>query len=118
MQQHINILGWIYIVLGGLGFLAAVFVLFGTVGGGLLSGDAEAALITSGVGFFVALLVAVLSIPSLIGGWGLLKRRPWARILVMILGALQLLSIPVGTIIGIYTLWALTRPEAQSLLRG
>ena len=118
MQQHINILGWVYIVLGALGLLAAVFVLLGTVGGGLLSGDAQAALITSGVGFFVALIVSVLSVPNIIGGWGLLKRRPWARILVMILGALQLLSIPVGTIIGIYTLWALTRPEAQSLLRG
>ena len=118
MQQHINILGWIYIVLGALGFLAAIIVLLAMVGGGLMSGDAEAALLTSGIGFFVALIVSVLSIPNLIGGWGLLKRRPWARILVMILGALQLLNIPVGTAIGIYTLWALMRPEAQSLLRG
>jgi hypothetical protein len=32
----------------------------------------------------------------------------------MVLGALSLLSFPVGTALGVYTLWALTRPDAAA----
>jgi len=38
--------------------------------------------------------------------------------LAIVLGALSLLSIPIGTLLGIYTIWALTKPESQSLLRN
>ena len=116
MKQHIDILGWLYIAFGALGLLGAAIVLIAAVGGGLLSRDAESAAIASGVGLFVAVLVGVLSLPNLIGGWGLLKRKSWSRILVTILGCLQLLGFPFGTAIGIYTLWALTKPESQSIL--
>ena len=117
MKQHIDILGWLYIAFGALGLLGATIVLIAAVGGGLLSRDAETAAIASGAGLLVAVLVGLLSVPNLIGGWGLLKRKSWSRILVIVLGCIGLLSIPLGTILGIYTLWALTKPEAQALLR-
>ncbi|CAN5151857.1 MAG: hypothetical protein ACR2GW_09895 [Pyrinomonadaceae bacterium] len=116
MQQHISILGALYIVFGALGLLAAVIVFVSVVGGGLLSGDREAIAVTSGVGFFVALLIAILSLPSLAAGIGLLKRRSWSRLLALIVGCISLLNFPFGTALGIYTLWAMTRPETQSLL--
>ncbi|MCA1641527.1 MAG: hypothetical protein LC785_06145 [Acidobacteria bacterium] len=116
MKQHIDILGWLYIAFGALGLLGAAVVLIAAVGGGLLSRDAESAALFSGIGFFVAVLVGALSLPNLIGGWGLLKRKSWSRILVIVLGCLGLLSIPLGTALGIYTLWALTKPEARGLL--
>lgn len=54
------------------------------------------------VGFFICLFIAL---PSLIAGWGLLNNRPWAMILALIVGCLRLFSFPIGTIIGIYTIW-------------
>ena len=39
MQTHIKILGWLYIILGALGILAAGFVVLLVAGGGLISGD-------------------------------------------------------------------------------
>ena len=118
MQQHLTILGWLYIALGGLGILAAVIILVVMGGVGLASGDAGAAAIMGVIGVFVAIFAAVMSLPSLIGGWGLLKGKSWSRMLVIVLGCLQLLGFPVGTAIGVYTLWALTQPEAQTLLRN
>ena len=116
MQQHITILGWLYIVFGALGVLLALFV-FAVMGGvGLLSNDAGGAVLMSGIGFFVAAVIAVLSLPSLIAGWGLLNRKSWSRILAIVIGALNLLGFPVGTAIGIYTIWALTQAESQRLL--
>jgi len=118
MQQHINIIGWLYIAFGALGVLVGGFVFLAAGIAGAASGEAGAAVTAGGVGFFVALILAVMSLPSIIGGWGLLKRKPWSRMLVIVLGAISLLSIPIGTILGAYTLWALTKPEAQNLLRG
>ena len=63
---------------------------------------------------FVPVLIRVASLfllaagaVGLVAGWGLLTRQPWARMLAIVLGIINLLEIPVGTAIGIYTLWAL-----------
>jgi hypothetical protein len=120
MKQHIDILGWLFVVMGALGFITAVFVfLILGVTGGLVGGasrDALPAVLLTGIGFFIAILVAIFSVPNVIVGWGLLKRKSWSRIAALVLGCLGLLSFPFGTALGIYSLWALTQPEAQRIL--
>lgn len=116
MEKHITILGAIYIALGVLGALTALIVFAAIVGGGLMSRDMEAMAITTGVGTVVALFLLLVSLPGIIAGVGLLKRKSWSRILVLILACLNLLNIPFGTAIGIYSLWALTRPETPRIL--
>ncbi len=44
---------------------------------------------------------------GIIAGWGLLDRQPWARILAIVLGFLSLIHFPLGTALGVYTLWVL-----------
>jgi hypothetical protein len=116
MRQHIDILGWLFIAMGGLGVLVAimVFAVLGLVGG--LSGDLKSAALLSSIGLFVAVFVAILCVPNFIAGWGLLKRKSWSRILALVLGCLGLLSFPLGTALGIYALWTLTKPEVQQIL--
>ena len=116
MRQHIDILGWLFIAMGALGIVVAVLV-FGVLGAvGLLSGDAKAGVLLTGIGFFVAVVVAILCVPNIITGWGLLKRKSWSRIIAIILGCLGLLSFPHGTALGVYALWVLTKPEAERIL--
>ncbi|MGB9612116.1 MAG: hypothetical protein ACPL7M_14190, partial [Bryobacteraceae bacterium] len=57
----------------------------------------------------------VLSLPSLILGYGLYNFRPWARILGIVLAAIHLLNVPVGTLISIYAFWVLLKPETAAL---
>jgi len=52
----------------------------------------------------------------LIGGIGLLKKKPWARILVLIVGCVRLFVFPIGTALGVYSIWVLTKDETISLL--
>jgi len=118
VEQHIRILGWLYVVFGALGILVGVFVFLVMGIAGAASGEAGAALAAGGIGLFVALLIAVMSLPSVIAGWGLLKRKSWSRMLAIVLGAISLISIPIGTALGIYTIWALTKPESQALLNA
>ncbi len=47
--------------------------------------------------------------------FGILKYKPWSRYLVMGLATLGLVNIPIGTIVGIYTLWVLVQDEAAKL---
>jgi hypothetical protein len=59
-------------------------------------------------------VLLVLSIPFIAAGLGVRRRSAWARVGAMVLGALSLLSFPIGTALGGYALWALTRPDAAA----
>lgn len=121
MQQHITVLGWVYIVWGALIALFGVVILLGAGIAGVAvgaQGEAGAGLLAGGIGLVVAVFVLAMSLPSILAGWGLLKGKSWSRMLAIVLGALNLLNIPIGTALGGYTIWALTQPEAQSLLRN
>jgi hypothetical protein len=111
MEKHVTFVGALRIGLGLLGILAAMIVVTAVVGGGLISGDREAIRITAIVGPVVAFFLVLLSVPGIIGGIGLLKWKPWARFLVLILAVLDLFNIPIGTALGIYTIWVLMRDE-------
>ena len=123
MAQHVKILGILHIVFGGLGVLAAMFVLliFGgisaVVGLSDHSSDSFTAIPILGmIGGFVFLLVLVLSLPGLIIGIGLMQFRPWARIAGIVLSALDLVSVPpFGTALGIYGLWVLLNRETEQM---
>lgn len=43
----------------------------------------------------------------LLTGYALLTRQPWGRILAIVFGILALIHLPLGTALGIYTLWVL-----------
>jgi hypothetical protein len=123
MAQHVKILGILHIVFGGLGVLAAMFVLliFGgisaVVGLSDHSSDSLTAIPILGlIGGFVFMLVLVLSLPGLIIGIGLMQFRPWARIAGIVLSALDLVSVPpFGTALGIYGLWVLLNRETEHM---
>jgi len=57
----------------------------------------------------------MVSLPGLIAGIGLLKLRPWARILGIVVAVLYLIHIPFGTIVGIYGLWVLFNKDTERL---
>jgi hypothetical protein len=52
-----------------------------------------------------------------LAGWGLLQRKSWARILALVLGTLSLLDVPLGTALGIYTLWVLLPARSEEEFR-
>ena len=118
MESHVDILGWLYIVLNGLMGLGGLF-LFMLLGGiGLLTGDPDAVVVLPIVGFVLAFIMIILALPGVIGGIGLLKRQGWARIVTLILGCLNLVNFPLGTLLGAYTLWALLQEESEAVFKG
>ena len=112
VQQHVNVLGWLYIVGHALFMIIGVFVFLLLTGIGVATGEPEARTILGVVGTSVGLLLTALAIPGLAAGYGLLTRKPWARVLALVVGILSVVNFPVGTAIGLYAFWVLTQPAA------
>ncbi len=51
------------------------------------------------------IIIIFFSIPSIIGGVGLLNNKSWSLTLLLVLGCFKLFSFPIGTAIGIYTIY-------------
>lgn len=118
MRDHVRILGWCFIVYSAIIVLVGVGIGSIVFFGGAISGDREAILITSAVGTAIASFLMVISLPGMLAGIGLLKMRPWARIVAIVIGVLHILSFPLGTALGVYTLWVLLNAETETLFRG
>ena len=123
MEQHVKVLAILNIVMGILGVLAAVIVLIVMGGVGLIvssNGEADGAMVGTmlgGIGALVFVFIAVLSVPGIIAGYGLLHYRPWAPMLSIVISALNLLSFPFGTALGIYGLWVLLNESTKPLFQ-
>jgi hypothetical protein len=120
MEKHVTVVGAVHIGFAALGILAAVMVFLFVAGGGLIgglvSGDEDIVIpITCCVGTTITFWLLLVSIPGIVGGIGLLRYKSWARYLVLVLSVLALLSVPIGTAIGIYSIWVLVQDETARL---
>lgn len=125
MQTHVKVVAVGFIVLGALGVLGglALMAIFGgaagVVGAGAETEEAAIAIPIIGLtGTLLTIFVFALSLPGLIAGFGLLSWKPWARILAIVLCAINLLNIPFGTLLGIYGLWVLLHKDTERLFSG
>ena len=111
MEKHINIVAALQIGLSIFNLLIAfiIFTVLKLVGG--FVDDANGSTILSLIADIFAIVFIIISIPGILAGMGLYKRREWARILTLILSVIEIFSFPFGTAIGIYSIWALIQPE-------
>jgi hypothetical protein len=114
MEKHVTAVGVIRIGWGIVGILAAILILTLLVGVGVFLGEQLGALLAT-IGSGIAVLALVLSVPDIVGGIGVLRRKSWARYMVLVLAVLDLINIPVGTAVGIYSIWVLVQDETAQL---
>jgi hypothetical protein len=121
METHVKVLGVLQIALGALSLLLALVitvVFMGGVGALGISGDPDAQRAMPFVGLIgtsIVTLLVITSLPSIFTGIGLLRFRPWARIVGIVLSVLSLIMIPFGTIVGVYGLWVLFSKDTERL---
>ena len=117
MKTHVQIVAALHIAMGALSLLAAigVFAFMAMAGGIVMSnGEHEAAGVIGIVAIALGGFLALLSLPSIIGGWALFAGCAWARPLVLVLAALHIFNVPLGTALGIYTFWALLSTQGAA----
>jgi O-antigen/teichoic acid export membrane protein len=117
MEKHINVVAALQIGFSILGLIigGVLFTLIVLLGNFIDEPDAQ--IVFGIIAKVVMVVLIVLSIPGIIAGIGLLKRKEWARILTLILSVLSLVNFPIGTAIGAYSIWAMVQPEVVELFK-
>jgi hypothetical protein len=118
VSKHVRIIGVIYIVFGCLYALAGLVFLTGMTTLADLVEDDVAEAVLNFSGFTLGIILLILAALQIAAGVGLKKYENWARILTIIISVIGLFSFPIGTILGIYALWVLLRPETKVLFEG
>ncbi|HLI86653.1 MAG TPA: zinc ribbon domain-containing protein [Bryobacteraceae bacterium] len=110
VARHVRVVAILWFILSGFRLLSAI----------TLMGIGRAGIYIPGMPFFVHQMLSGIGFVFLIGaalglaaGWGLLQREAWARMLAIVIGALNCFDPPFGTALGIYTLWVLLPPESE-----
>ncbi len=116
VQEHVRMVGILWMaysalyVVGGLVLLVVAQTIFG---GNFHAGPHEARVWLRPLLTCVGWLVMALAATGFFTGWGLLRREQWARPVALVVGFLALLRIPLGTALGIYTLWVLLPSQSD-----
>ncbi len=116
MKQHVSFVGALHLGFGIIGLLVAlaIYLTFHFVFE-FVEQEPIAQTILSFVGSTLSLIILFFSALGIIGGAGLFTYKPWARILVMIVSAINCLNVPIGTAKGVYSIWVLMQPETIEL---
>lgn len=127
VNEHIRILGILWIVYGV--FHAAVVGCIWFVGRMVLPSVLSAVSphfvfgdsltrIVQGELAFVSVFFILEAVLAFFAAWGLLERQSWGRVVAIIAAVLSLWHIPLGTALGIYTLWVLMPSASESEYRN
>ncbi len=118
MKKHVTLVAALQIGFSTMGILGAMVVFFVFSFAGSFVSDVDVASeVMNFLGTFLPSMLLLLSLAGLIGGIGLLRFQRWARVLVMVMAAIGCFAFPIGTIIGVYSLWVLMQDETAKLFQ-
>jgi hypothetical protein len=121
VDAHVAFVGVLFIVWGLLTALVGVSTLMlGISAVALLStaahGGSQVAAGVTAVAFTTLALIAIVwGIAHVLVGIPLRQRKSWARVVALLLGSVDLLLLPYGTALGLYTLWVLLNEKGRAL---
>lgn len=114
MEKHINIVAALQIGFSILEIIIGILLFTLLFLAGKFIEETEAQTILAIIAKVMLIFIIILSIPGIIAGIGLLKRKEWARILTLVISVINLINVPVGTAVGVYSIWTLVQPEVIS----
>jgi hypothetical protein len=115
MKKHVNIAAILQIVFGALNVIAALAIAFAFGFVDQFVDDPTAIKVLGIIGTPLVVIFLVFGGAMIAGGVGMFSCRPWARVLTLVMAALGLLNIPIGTLKGVYIIWVLVQTETLSL---
>jgi zinc-ribbon domain len=110
---HIRLLGILWVALSAFRLIPGLFLIafFGHGGMGLL--PPEVPFFVHGILQAVGTVLVIGAAVGLLTGTGLLQRQAWARVPAIVLAFINLVDMPFGTALGIYTLWVLLPAKSE-----
>ena len=123
MTAHVDFLGILFVIWGlltaligvstlALGVAAVALITGASRGGG---GGQFAAGVTAATFTTLAIMAMAWGGSHGVVGVPLRRRRPWARLVALMLGSVDLVLLPYGTALGAYALWVLLNEKGKAL---
>jgi hypothetical protein len=113
-QEHNKYVGIAHLIYAGLHVLIMLvsFVFMGFIFANIFGqarelGSPSPPALMGVIFVLVAVINILTTIPSVVAGFALLKRKSWAKIAGIVGGAVAAMSFPVGTAVAVYTFWFL-----------
>lgn len=122
-QDHNKVIGIMHLIWGGFNALMMVFmipfiiIMLGPMG----SDPTPPAELKTVFGIFAGFIITVtllFSIPPLLAGYAMLKRKRWAKTMGVIAACFEALSMPFGTALCVYTMWFLFGQQGENFHRS
>ena len=122
-QDHNKIIGIMHLIWGGFNTLLMLIIypiIIAVIREALRS---DPSVPPEFVSIFTAAMTAVfvlsllLSLPPILAGYAMLKRKRWAKVMAVIAACFEALSMPFGTALAVYSLWFHFGP-GQNFNRG
>jgi hypothetical protein len=123
---HVDFVGVLFIVWGllttlvgvstlALGVGAVALITSASRGGG---GGQFAAGLTAAAFTALAIIAILWGSAHVVVGVPLRRHRPWSRLIALMLGSVDLLLLPYGTALGVYTLYVLLNEKGKALFES
>ncbi|GAC1446411.1 MAG: hypothetical protein NVSMB56_04830 [Pyrinomonadaceae bacterium] len=119
-QDHNKLVAVLHLVNGGMKLfgvlIALIIMVFFGIFATLAPSNKDGAIplvVFLVIAVVVLVITSVFTIPSFLAGYGMLNRKSWARMAGIVASCFDLLSIPLGTALGIYSLWFLLGEEGS-----
>ena len=117
MRLHVDVLGWLHFLWGVFGVLVGMSLLVLALGTNAAlfqlgsSGPADRAVVWLFV--ICGLTLDIAGAGTMVVARGLKERRPTSRIAALVLAVPNLVVVPFGSALGIYTFWVLLNDDAR-----
>ncbi len=116
MKKHVSLVAALHIGYSIILLFAALIVYFVFAFVYPMVGDDPTAMnVIHFLGTFIPVMLFIFACIGLVAAIGLLNYKKWARILILVIAALDCVHIPLGTLLGVYTFWALMQDDAIKL---
>lgn len=114
LKTHVPIVAWLLIGLNSIVLLVALilFLVMASFGGLVREQEGRAVFLILGTA--LPAIMAMLTLPDFVAAYALLARKPWGRILGIVVGFLNLPGFPMGTLVGGYVIFVLLQDGAKS----
>jgi len=119
VQEHVRLVGILWLALSAFNALAGFVLLIVATeliphiqASGEAGPDFPGNFLTTLLGV-IGVAVLITALAGFAAGYGLLQREHWARMLTLVLAFLALFNFPLGTAVGVYSLWVLFPAKSE-----
>jgi hypothetical protein len=114
VRLHVDLLGWFHIIWGSFGALAGASLAVLAAGSFAAVDDPRAVRALAWLYASAGVVLVAFGVANLAVGRTLHRRRALGRTAALALGIPNLVVVPFGTALGLYTYWVLLRDEARA----